>query len=190
MNEFVPDTSGPSNPNQDFIRRIRLIEGDITQQADVDAIATCLDTSLSLSRSLNRSIVHVAGPALDASILENIYRPRVGDVHVLPGYGLSVKHILIAITPEWRVGIEGEDRDLLRCYRSILEMAERMNLKSLALPALGTGKNQFPIPRTARLALQALKERMPPGLAELRIVCNKKAVYEAFAERLKTMAAG
>lgn len=189
MNEFVPDTSGPSNPNKDFIRRIRLIEGDITEQADVDAIATCMDTSLSLSRSLNRAIVHVAGHALDASILENIYRTRVGDVHVLPGYGLPMKHILIAITPEWRVGIEGEDRDLLRCYRSIMEMADRMNLKSLALPALGAGKHQFPIPRMARLALQALKERMPTGLEELRIVCSKRAVYDAFAERMKIMAA-
>ena len=170
MNDFLPDTPRPSNPNKDFIRRIRLIEGDITEQDGIEAIATGMDTSLSLSRSLNRSIVHRAGHALDASILENIYHTRVGDVHVLPGYGLSVKHILIAITPEWRVGIEGEDRDLLHCYRSIMEMAERMNLKSLAIPAIGTGRNQFPILRTARLALQALKERMPGCVEELRIV--------------------
>ncbi len=164
MNEFLPDTPHASNPNKDFIRRIRLIEGDITEQDGIEAIATCMDTTLSLSRSLNRSIVHRAGHALDDTILETIYHTRVGDVYVLPGYGLSVKHILIAITPEWRVGIEGEDRDLLRCYRSIMEMADRMNLKSLAIPAMGTGKNKFPVPRTARLALQALQGGLQTGL--------------------------
>ena len=121
------------------------------------------------------------------SILENIYRPRVGDVHVLPGYNLTVKNILIAVTPIWRAGIEGEDRDLLRCYRSLLEMADRMRLTSLAVPALGTGKNQFPVPRAARLALQAIRERMPESLQELRIVCSQKTVYDAFAERLRVM---
>lgn len=188
MTESLPDPSISSNPHKDFIRRIRLIEGDITQQKDVDAIVTSTDVTLDTSRSLNRSIVNVAGEALDHSILENIYRPRIGDVYVLPGYGLPVRHILIAVTPEWRAGIEGEDRDLLRCYRSVLEMAERMNLKSLALPALGTGKNKFPVPRAARLAVQAIKERMPDCLEKLHIICNRKATYNAFAERLRIAA--
>lgn len=160
----------------------------MTLQQDVEAIATSMDITLDTSRHLNRAIIAAAGEALDASILENIYRSRVGDVHVLPGYNLPVKNILIAVTPIWRPGIEGEDRDLLRCYRGLLEMAERMDIKSLAVPALGTGKNQFPVPRAARLALQAIRERMPESLQELRIVCNKPDVYKAFAERLAALA--
>lgn len=99
-----------------------------------------------------------------------------------------MKHILVAFTPVWRAGVDGEDRDLLRCYRAIYETATLMNVKVLAIPALGTGKHKFPVARTARLALQAMKERMPDCVEELRIVCHKKAHYDAFAERLRVMA--
>ncbi len=152
-------------------------------------MVTSVDMTLNTGRSLNRALLRVAGPALDDFILEHIYRPHAGDVHVVPGFGLPVPHVLVAITPVWRPGREGEDRDLLRCYRSILEMAGRMKLKTLAIPAIGAGKGQFPAPRAARLALQAVRERMPEELQELRIVCNKTAIYDAFAERLKVIAA-
>lgn len=189
MTESVPDPLTASNPDNDFIRRIRLIEGDITQQNGVDAIATSVDITLDTKRSLNQAIIAMAGQALDDSILEQIYRPQVGDVYVLPGYSLPVKHVLVAVTPIWRAGFEGEDRDLLRCYRGIMEMAEHMKLSSLALPAIGTGKHKFPVARAARLALQAIEDRIPTCLDELRIVCNRADVYKGFADRLAIIAA-
>lgn len=188
MTESVPDPLMASNPDNDFIRRIRLIEGDIARQSGIDAIATTVDITLDTKRSLNRAIIEGAGQALDDSILDHIYRPQVGDVYVLPGYNLSVQHVLVAVTPIWKAGFEGEDRDLLRCYRGIMEMAERMKLKSLALPALGTGKHKFPVARAARLALQGMKDRIPQELDELRIVCNRADVYKAFADRLAIIA--
>lgn len=170
------------------MRRIRLIEGDITQQKDVDAIMSALPATLDTGGCLNQAIIRAAGSELDDLILENIYRPRVGDVFALPGLGLSIPHILFSITPSWGTGTSGEDRDLLRCYRSLLEQAERMKLTSIALPALGTGKGKFPVQRAARLAIQALRERMPDRLEEVRIVCNRKDTFEAFVERLNLMA--
>lgn len=152
-------------------------------------MATSVDMTLNTGRSLNQALLAAAGPELDDFILEHIYQPHAGDVHVVPGFGLPVPHILVVITPVWRPGREGEDRDLLRCYRSIMEMAGRMELKTLAIPAIGAGKGQFPAPRMARLALQAIRERMPEALQELRIVCNKTATCDAFAERLKVIAA-
>lgn len=188
MDKFLSDPAGRSNPSQNFISRIRLIEGDITQQTGVDAIATAIDINFDTSRSLNRAIINAAGQELDDFIVENIYKPRIGDVHALPGFKLPVKNILVAFTPVWRAGVDGEDRDLLRCYRGIYETASLMKIKTLAIPAIGTGKHKFPVVRAARLALQAMKERMPDCVDELRIVCNKKANYDAFAERLRVMA--
>ncbi|MCM2343433.1 MAG: macro domain-containing protein [Alphaproteobacteria bacterium] len=188
MTEFVPDATDPSNPYHHLMSRIRLIEGDITQQTGIDAIVTALPVTLYTGGSLNQSIFQAAGPALDELVLENIYRPRAGDVFALPGLDLPVKHVLFAMTPLWGSGTSGEDRDLLRCYRSLLEQAERMKLTSLALPALGAGKGKFPVQRAARLAIQALRERMPEQLEEVRIVCNRKETLNAFAERLNLLA--
>lgn len=185
MNDFVPDLNAASNPDNHSVGRIRLIEGDITQQYDIEAIVTAIPVTLDMGGSLNKSIVQAAGQELDDFILENIYKPRIGDVHALPGFDMRVRHIIVAITPVWGDGTSGEDRDLLRCYRSVFELAERLNLNSMALPALGTGNKSFPVQRAARLALQAARERFPAGLQELRIVCNRKDSYESFAERLK-----
>lgn len=140
--------------------------------------------TLHMDRGLNRAVVEAAGAVFDEAILKHIYRPRVGDVYVLPGYGLPVPHVLVAVTPEWRGG-QVEDRDLVRCYRDLMDMAWRMNIERLAVPVIGTGKHQFALPRAARLTLQGLRERMPDSLKELRIVCGSNAAYTAFSERLR-----
>lgn len=188
MIESLPDPSPASNPHKDYISRIRLIEGDITQQNDVDAIVTSMPTTLSIRSDLNRSIIEAAGERLDDFVVENIFRPRAGDVHPLPGFNLPVKHILVAITPIWRRGDDPEDRDLMRCYRAIMETAWRMSLETLAVPAIGTGRGVYPVARAARLSLNAILDRYPPTLRELRIVCMKKEVLAAFRQRLSVLA--
>lgn len=186
MTESVPDPFKTSNPEDNFIRRIRLIEGDIARQADVAAIAMAVDMTLDTGQGVNAGIIAAAGPAFDAAVLEHIYRPRAGDVYVLPGYNLPVAHVLVAVTPEWRGGAV-EDRDLVRCYRGLMDMAWRMGIETLAVPVAGTGKHQFALSRAARLVLQGIRERMPDDLKELRIVCENRAVYDAVAERLASL---
>ena len=188
MTESVPDPNKASNPDNDFIRRIRLIEGDITQQSDVDALAMAVDLTLAVGGGVNAAIVAAAGPAFDEALLEHIYRPRAGDVYVLPGYDLPVPHVMVAVTPEWRGGVV-EDRDLARCYRGIMDMAWRMDIEKLAVSVAGIGKHQFALPRAARLILQGLRERMPENMREVRIVCENAEVYAAFSERLLSMGA-
>ncbi len=142
-----------------------------------------VDMTLDTGQGVNAGIIATAGTVFDEAILEHIYRPRVGDVYVLPGYELPVQHVLVAVTPEWRGGT-AEDRDLVRCYRGLMDMAWRMGLETLAVPVVGTGKHQFALSRAVRLMLQGIRERMPDELKELQIVCESKAVYDAVAERL------
>jgi O-acetyl-ADP-ribose deacetylase (regulator of RNase III) len=107
-------------------------------------------------------------------------------VYVLPGYNLPVAHVMVAVTPEWRGGVV-EDRDLVRCYRGMMDMAWRMDIQRLAVSVAGVGRHQFALPRAARLILQGLRERMPGTLQEVRIVCESAEIYAAFAERIKSL---
>lgn len=145
-----------------------------------------VDMTLDTGQGVNPAIIAAAGAAFDEAILEHIYRPRAGDVYVLPGYDLPVAHVLVAVTPEWRGGAV-EDRDLVRCYRGLMDMAWRMGLETMAVPVVGTEKRQFSVPRAARLMLQGIRERMPGGLKELHIVCESRAVYDAVAARLESL---
>ena len=176
--------------NRHLISRIRLVNGDLTKQDGVDAIVTSMEKTLKANRSLNRAVMGAAGPELDEFILEHIYRPHIGDVFAVPPFGLPVKHLIIAITPLWRDGIENEDRDLLRCYRGVMKTAHEMGLKKIAFPALGTGAGKFPVVRAARLGIQGIMDRLTPDFEEIRIVCNRPETYDAFQEWLTHYAGG
>ena len=146
---------------------------------------TAIPLDLSFEGSLNESLLAAAGHDLDAFVLENFFRPRAGDVYATPGFGLPVAHILFVTIPVWRADFERADRDLLRCFRGGVETAQKMGLKRIAFPPIGMGQGGFSPARGARLALQGIKERLRGELAEIRIVCDRPALYEAFAERVE-----
>lgn len=183
MSDVVPSRRRLSK--SDLINRIRLIKGDITKQEGIDAIVSSIGVDMDSGGSLNQALIKAVDEKLDEFILENIFKPRPGDAFALPGMGLPVKHIIYVATPVWSAGGQREDRDLLRCYRHVMQMAHRMGLKSIAFPAIGTGKGVFPPERAARLALQGIMERQQGALDEIRIVCMREDVYNAFYRRLK-----
>jgi O-acetyl-ADP-ribose deacetylase (regulator of RNase III) len=170
--------------NRHLINRITLIQGDLLAQNDVDVIVGSIPPSLKAGGSLNQAIIAAAGEKIDEFIVENIFRPRSGDVFPVPPFNLSVKHIFYAVLPVWKDGIGTEDRDMIRCYRGVLELAHRMRLKRIAVPAIGTGGGKYPIKRATRYGVQGILDRMTTEIEEVRIVCNRAETYNAFREWL------
>jgi len=170
--------------NRDLISRIRLIEGDLTKQHDMDVLVGSISTALKVNGTLNQSLIAAAGTQIDDFILEHIYKPRAGDVFAVPPFNIPVKHIFFAVTPDWKDGLAQEDRDLIRCYRGAIQLATEMGMRKIAFPALGTGKKRYPVRRAARLGIQGIMDRMTDQLDEVRIVCNRREQYEAFAQWL------
>lgn len=160
---------------------ITIEKGDATAISG-DALVTALPESLNWRGSLNGAVLTAAGQRLDEFVLENVYRPKLGEVFAVPGFNLSATHLIMTICPVWEDDGMGslDDRDLLNCYRKPLELAARMGLKRLVYGALGTGKNAFPPRRAARLALRGLRERWYPDLEGVKIVCNRDDVIAAF----------
>ena len=183
MTGFITERYARSNDH--LIDIISLLYGDITDDLGVDAIVSVLPPDLELNSSLNQSIMKAAGEKLDDFILENIFKPRPGDSFSVPGFNLPVENIIYTISKPWQDGLESEDRDLLRCYRRPMKMATRMGWTKIAFPALATGRKAFPPKRAARLAIQAILQRIDPTFKDIKIVCNRDETYEAFYERLK-----
>lgn len=183
MSNLVTNQGRRSNAH--LINRIRLIKGDITAQTGIDAIVASIERDMKMDGSLNQAMLAAAGEELDSFILDNVYKPRKGDAFALPAFNLPMKHIIYVITPNWRGGLEAEDRHLINCYRRAMKLAHRMDLASIAFPALGTGENKYPLERAARLAVQGITSRLTGQLEEVRIVCNRDDTYDAFLRRLK-----
>lgn len=180
MTTFIPDPKKPSNP---YLNRIRLVIGDVTKQ-EADAIVSFLPQDLEYRGAVNASILAAAGQKMDEFMLEQIYKPRPGDVYAVPGFDLPCRHILFAIMPVWRTDIDREDKHLLIAARKTMEMARVMTLSSIAFPPLAMGRHGYPKPRGARLLLQGIAERMVKTIREVRIVCPDENTYNIFEERL------
>lgn len=143
---------------------------------------------LEWSGSLNHEILGLAGPRLDDYILNEIQHPVSGTVHCLPAFDMTDrKGLFMAVLSEWDGGIDFEDRDLVKCYRSAVDLGQRMGIKSMAFPAMGKDKRDFPHIRFARLALQGILERLDGNLEEVVIACADRRMYDTYKDRLQKM---
>ncbi len=182
MKIVISNLGQSSNP---FLEHIRLIHGDVTAQ-EVDALAMIMPQSLEMRGSINESICEKVGYDLDEFILDNIYKPRIGDVYALPGGDLPVKHILLGIMPKYRTDFDRVDSDVSSVMRKIMELARCMLLTSIAVPPLASGRNGFPRAKAARLVSQGIAERMQESFEDVRIVCDDAEMIDIFKRKLKT----
>lgn len=180
MDIVITEPGKPSNP---FLDRIKLIQGDITNQ-DVDAIVSLLPQTLDYRGEINTSILAACGQQLDEFILEHVTEPVYGDIYAVPGFNLRCKHIFFCIIPPKRTDFDRDDRFLLGSARKAMELARDMGLKTIAFPPMGSGKNSFPKPRAARLILQGIIDRLDNNFDDVRLVSLKGETRQIFHERL------
>ncbi len=183
MDIVIPEQRKRSNP---LLGRVKLVQGSIAEQ-DVDAIISLIPQNLEYRGVINEALLKAAGEQLDQFVLENVYKPRVGDVYAMPGFGLPSEHVLFGITPDWRNDFDREDGHLLSVLRKTLELARRMGLQKIALPPLASGRNGFPKRRAARLIVQAIEDRLDEDFEEIRIACIADSTMRTFEERLRAI---
>lgn len=183
MSIVISEPDKRSNP---YLDRITLVRGDITAQ-DVEAVMTIMPYTLEFQGRLNIALIEGGGAQMDSFILDNIYKPRPGDVYNVPGFDLAAQQLLICIIPLWKDDFARENKHVTNAVRKALEAARDQGIKTLAIPPIGSGKNGFPKPRAARLIVQGILDRLDNSIEEVRIVCPDEAVEGAFKERLQAV---
>jgi O-acetyl-ADP-ribose deacetylase len=104
-----------------------------------------------------------------------------GECVITSGGRLNARHVIHAAVMGQDLRTSSTIID--RATRSALRMADAHELKSIALPALGTGVGGYPIDACARLMIDAM-QREAPSLASLRLirfVLFGQAAYRASA---------
>lgn len=177
----------PGNKPQ-HLGRIKIEYGEILSQGDCDSVLFFLQPNLKWGGGLNRAILEKAGTALDDHIRTHVSKPKSGTVFALPPFGTPYKALFMAVLSDWDGGNGFEERDLLNCYRGAIELAEKNGVKSIAIPAMGRDKRDFPHIRFARLALQGILERLDERMDFVRIVCVDRTMMSTYlgqVEKLK-----
>lgn len=183
MEHTITKAEGSANNFLLLSRRIRISVGDALETSG-DALVTVIPETLRIHRPFNQRLIARAGEALDEFIVEHIYRPHPGDAFAVPGFGLKTPHVLFTVVPDWKSDFEKEDRHLLNCYRSALDMAARMGLKRLVFPDFLAGEGEFPDGRAIRLAVQGIMDRLRDPVEDVLIVCGRQDVVDAYQDRL------
>lgn len=181
MHIVISDAGKASNPYMD---RIKLVMGDICEQ-EVGAVITLIPQSLEYTGAINKAIFKNAGEEMDEFVLDNMYKPKAGDVYAVPGFNLPCKNIIFAVRPNWKSDFEREDKHLTACIRKSIVLAKCMLLGSIALPPLASGKHGFGKGRAARLMIQAIIDRLDERVDEVRVVCNDQETFDIYKKRLK-----
>lgn len=183
MKIVISNTGEVSKP---FIERIHLIKGDITDQ-ETDAIAMVIPQDMQFSGGINTALQEACGYNLDEFILDNIYKPKIGDVYALPAGNLKAKHLIVGVVPYYRTEFDHNDSHLSGTVRRIMELSRCMLLSSISFPPIFSGKNGFPRPKAARLICQGINDRMQEAFEEVRIVCDDDTYMEIFERKLNVL---
>lgn len=176
MNTLLNTTSLGTN------RTLALVRGDITFET-TDAIVNAANEHLQHGGGVAAVIARRAGPDLETESAAWV-REHGPVSHAAPawttGGDLPAKYVIHAVGPVW--GTKDEDANLAAAVTGSLRVADELNLKSIALPAISTGIFGFPKERAAQVILSSIRSyfQTPSGLELIRVVLYDEPTVMAF----------
>jgi len=164
--------------------RIEILKGNITALA-VDAIVNAANSSLLGGGGVDGAIHRAAGPDLvhECRLLGGC---KTGQAKITKGYRLPAAHIIHTVGPVWRGGGNGEPELLADCYRNTFAVADRNNVRTIAIPAISCGIYGYPIDLAVLIAVREASAILAENRAFERVifVCFDDAVFRAYRDVL------
>jgi O-acetyl-ADP-ribose deacetylase len=148
-----------------FEGRLIVAVGDITRLR-VDAIVNAANSSLMGGGGVDGAIHRAGGPAI-LEACRAVRRDRffsglpAGEAAETTAGNLPARYVIHTVGPVWHGGNAAEEKTLESCYVKSLEIAELLDLHSIAFPAISTGVYGFPRERAAAVVWKALGAWLP-----------------------------
>ena len=165
---------------------ISIERGDITDW-EVDAIINAANSTLAMGAGVAGAIKRKGGVIIEDEALQQ--GPiEVGEAVLTTGGNLAATHVIHGAVMGSDLKTDGET--IAKTTRSILTLAEKHRITSIALPALGTGVGHVPPPISADAMLKEVVAHLKRGPSSLRrvvFVLYLDDAYRAFTETLKRL---
>jgi O-acetyl-ADP-ribose deacetylase (regulator of RNase III) len=160
--------------------KIYISKGDITDMA-VEAIVNPANTDLLMGSGVAAAIRHKGGERIQEEC-ERLAPIRLGAATVTTAGNLKALFVIHAAT--MRTGEKATAESIRLATRQTLFRAEEKAIKSLALPAIGTGAAGFRAEECARIMLKVVLEHIKTrsSLEKIYFVLYDDAALKAFEE--------
>jgi len=164
---------------------IELVLGDISNQADVEAVVNAANAALLPGGGVAGAIHRRAGPGL-ADACRKLAPIKPGQAVITRAFNLPNTHVIHCLGP-----VYGKDNpsDVLLggCYIDALKLAEDNQVRSIAFCAISTGIFAYPVADALNVAFEAVLKSLPglESLKTIRFVFHTLQTLEIAKEILK-----
>ena len=158
--------------------RIVITSGDLVEQ-EVDAIVNAANNELVLGGGVAGAIRMRGGPEIQREC--DAHGPvRVGESAITGGGDLPARHVIHAAS--MRLGGITTSHALRSSMMNAFRLARVNGVRTIAIPAVGTGVARFPIDECAMIMADCLHDALAGGWApdEVRFVLFDEASKRAF----------
>ncbi|KAM9425008.1 LOW QUALITY PROTEIN: uncharacterized protein KZ484_006419 [Pholidichthys leucotaenia] len=174
---------------------VLVCEGDITKQS-ADALVNAANENLSHGGGVAAALSKAAGPEVQKEcrkIVKQCGKIDIGEVVASTGGNLKCKILLHAVGPvAGKSG--GKERQLLKkTVRAALDLAESMELESIAMPCISSGLFGVPVTVCCEAIVMAVQEFGCQGarsLSNIILIDNKQDVVRALQEACDNLLQG
>lgn len=163
--------------------KIEVVEGDITE-ADTEAIVNAANNHLWMGSGVAGAIKRKGGAEIEKDAMSK------GPIEV----GQAVESVAGKLPYKYIIHAAGMGQDLrtdekivYEVTRNSLLLADRLGLKSVAFPSIGTGVGGFPVEKCAKKMIGAVKdlEKSFKSLERVVFVLFGASAYEVFRAQLE-----
>ena len=153
-----------------FEMPFKIVRNDITKM-NTEAIVNTANEYPVVGPGCDSAVYKAAGyEKLLAYRTEKIGVIPEGEVFITPGFALSAKYIIHAVSPLYISGDEGEEEKLRSSYRKSLALAKEQGIGSIAFPLISTGSFGYPKEEGLRIALDEINAFLLGNEMEIYLV--------------------
>lgn len=162
---------------------LEVVEGDISQ-LDVDVIANAANDQLWMGAGVAGAIKRAGGSEIESEAMAQ-GPVEVGEVVVTGGGNLKARNVIHGAVMGQDLKTSAELVE--RVTRRVLEVADELGARSVALPAFGTGVGGFPLVECAEIMVREAGSYEPRNLERVVFAVFGDEAAEAFQRALEAV---